>query len=164
MGAARSRPPAAVRSWVRLQPPRDGGAITGIRVPSGGSALPGPGRLPCLSEGPALRCSRYQRQDLRGTRTPNVREICDRARFRHLSGAAPPSCVSVTGRCWCTAADEYAHGVMSRTLSVDGQLLPPDYALEAPADYLDALYASVAGASSSRSTSTLMMWWAWASM
>lgn len=66
--------------------------------------------------------------------------------FGTLSGRAAVVRVS-DGTMLGTAVHDYAHGVMSRTLSAaDGRLLPPDYALEAPADYLDALYASVAGA------------------
>lgn len=42
---------------------------------------------------------------------------------------------------------DYAHGVMDRTLSAgDGRDLPPDFALQDPADYLEALRASVRGA------------------
>ncbi len=46
-----------------------------------------------------------------------------------------------------TAVHEYPHGVMDRTLSAsDDQALPPDFALEAPDDYLEALHAATTGA------------------
>ena len=39
-----------------------------------------------------------------------------------------------------TAVHEYPHGVMDRTLSAaDGRKLPPDFALQDPADYLGTL-------------------------
>ncbi|MCM3406089.1 ribulokinase, partial [Cytobacillus oceanisediminis] len=42
---------------------------------------------------------------------------------------------------------EYPHGVMDRTLSAaDGRKLPPDFALQDPADYLETLETIVRGA------------------
>ena len=45
------------------------------------------------------------------------------------------------------AVHEYPHGVMDRTLSAaDGRKLPPDFALQDPADYLETLETIVRGA------------------
>lgn len=45
------------------------------------------------------------------------------------------------------AVADYPHGVMAQRLDVaDGRDLPPDFALQEPADYLDALRRSVRGA------------------
>ncbi len=66
--------------------------------------------------------------------------------FGTLSGRAAVVRVS-DGKMMGTAVHEYPHDVMNRTLSAaDGQTLPPDFALEAPDDYLEALYSSVQGA------------------
>jgi L-ribulokinase len=45
-----------------------------------------------------------------------------------------------------TATSEYRHGVMDRVLAATGEPLPPDWALQDPADYLDALRAAVPAA------------------
>ena len=46
-----------------------------------------------------------------------------------------------------SAVHEYPHGVMDRTLSAaDGRKLPPDFALQDPADYLETLEVIVRGA------------------
>ena len=46
-----------------------------------------------------------------------------------------------------TAVHEYAHGVMDRVFSAaDGQKLPPDFALQDPSDYIEALTTIVPGA------------------
>ncbi|MDO4412532.1 ribulokinase [Cutibacterium sp.] len=46
-----------------------------------------------------------------------------------------------------TAVHEYSHGVMDRVLSAaDGRKLPPDFALQDPSDYIEALTAIVPGA------------------
>lgn len=46
-----------------------------------------------------------------------------------------------------TAVHEYAHGVMDRVFSAaDGQKLPPDFALQDPSDYIEALTTVVPGA------------------
>src|SRR5579875_4192561 len=42
-----------------------------------------------------------------------------------------------------TAVHEYRHGVMDRELAANGEKLPPDWALQDPADYLDALRTAV---------------------
>jgi len=42
-----------------------------------------------------------------------------------------------------TAVHEYRHGVMDRVLAATGEPLPPDWALQDPADYLDALRTAV---------------------
>ena len=44
-----------------------------------------------------------------------------------------------TGAEVATATMEYPHGVMSERLAASGELLPPNYALQDPADYLFAL-------------------------
>lgn len=44
------------------------------------------------------------------------------------------------GRAMGTAVHEYSHAVMDRTLdAADGRRLPPDFALQDPADYLETL-------------------------
>jgi L-ribulokinase len=45
-----------------------------------------------------------------------------------------------------TAVHPYAHGVMERTLASSGAELPPDWALQDPEDYLDALRDAVPAA------------------
>ncbi len=45
-----------------------------------------------------------------------------------------------------SAVHEYAHGVMDRTLAASGAELPPDWALQDPEDYLDALREAVPAA------------------
>ena len=46
-----------------------------------------------------------------------------------------------------SAVQEYAHGVMDRELSAgDGRALPPDWALQDPADYVDVLRTAVPAA------------------
>jgi L-ribulokinase len=45
-----------------------------------------------------------------------------------------------------TAVHEYAHGVMDAALAATGRELPPDWALQDPQDYLDALRGAVAPA------------------
>ena len=45
-----------------------------------------------------------------------------------------------------TAVHEYAHGVIDRTLPATGEELPPDWALQDPADYLAALATAVPAA------------------
>ena len=45
-----------------------------------------------------------------------------------------------------TAVSEYRHGVMDTTLAQTGVALPPDWALQVPADYVDSLAEAVAGA------------------
>ncbi|MFU8850198.1 ribulokinase [Micromonospora sp. SL1-18] len=42
-----------------------------------------------------------------------------------------------------SAVHEYAHGVMDETLAATGERLPPDWALQVPADYLDVLRHAV---------------------
>ena len=49
-----------------------------------------------------------------------------------------------TGRVAAQAVFEYPHGVMDKTLP-DGTVLPPQFALQHPQDYLDALKATVGG-------------------
>ena len=41
---------------------------------------------------------------------------------------------------------EYRHGVISETLPATGERLPPDWALQLPADYVESLVAAVRGA------------------
>ncbi|HEY2239307.1 MAG TPA: ribulokinase [Streptosporangiaceae bacterium] len=45
-----------------------------------------------------------------------------------------------------TAVHEYRHGVMERELAATGDPLPPDWALQDPADYLDVLKTAVPAA------------------
>jgi len=45
-----------------------------------------------------------------------------------------------------TAVHEYRHGVMERDLAATGEPLPPDWALQDPADYLDVLKTAVPAA------------------
>jgi L-ribulokinase len=45
-----------------------------------------------------------------------------------------------------TAVHEYRHGVMERDLAASGEPLPPDWALQDPADYLDVLKTAVPAA------------------
>ena len=45
-----------------------------------------------------------------------------------------------------SSVHEYAHGVMDRTLAATGAELPPDWALQDPEDYLDALREAVPAA------------------
>jgi L-ribulokinase len=45
-----------------------------------------------------------------------------------------------------TAVHEYRHGVMERELAATGEHLPPDWALQDPADYLDVLKTAVPAA------------------
>ncbi|HEX4254157.1 MAG TPA: ribulokinase [Streptosporangiaceae bacterium] len=45
-----------------------------------------------------------------------------------------------------TAVHEYRHGVMERELAATGEPLPPDWALQDPADYLDVLKTAVPAA------------------
>jgi L-ribulokinase len=42
-----------------------------------------------------------------------------------------------------TAVTPYAHGVMDRSLASTGRALPPDWALQVPADYVDVLKTAV---------------------
>lgn len=66
--------------------------------------------------------------------------------FGTLSGRAAIVRVS-DGALMGTAVHAYPHGVMDRTLdAADGQTLPPDFALQDPSDYLEALFASVPAA------------------
>ncbi|MGO1621354.1 ribulokinase [Flaviflexus sp.] len=63
--------------------------------------------------------------------------------FGTLSGRATVVRVS-DGRELGSSVMEYPHGVMDRTLTAgDGQTLPPDYALQVPADYVEVLKAVV---------------------
>ncbi|MDU5269386.1 MAG: ribulokinase, partial [Varibaculum cambriense] len=56
--------------------------------------------------------------------------------FGTLSGRAVVVRVS-DGEVLASAVTEYAHGVMDTTLTAgDGQALPPEFALEVPADYI----------------------------
>lgn len=51
------------------------------------------------------------------------------------------------GTVMAEAVRDYPHGVMDRTLDAgDGRPLPPDFALEVPADYIDAAIGAVRGA------------------
>ncbi len=45
-----------------------------------------------------------------------------------------------------TAVHAYRHGVIDRQLPVSGEALPPDWALQAPADYLESMGEAVRGA------------------
>jgi L-ribulokinase len=45
-----------------------------------------------------------------------------------------------------SAVHEYAHGVMDRTLAASGRPLPPDWALQHPDDYVDALRTAIPAA------------------
>jgi L-ribulokinase len=45
-----------------------------------------------------------------------------------------------------TSVHEYRHGVMDRELAATGEQLPPDWALQDPADYLDVLKTAVPAA------------------
>ena len=45
-----------------------------------------------------------------------------------------------------SAVQEYAHGVMDRELAASGERLPPDWALQVPADYVDVLRTAVPAA------------------
>lgn len=45
-----------------------------------------------------------------------------------------------------TAVHEYSHAVIDRTLPATGRALPPDWALQVPADYLDVLKTAVPAA------------------
>ena len=45
-----------------------------------------------------------------------------------------------------TAVHDYRHGVMDETLAATGEQLPPDWALQDPADYLDVLREAVPAA------------------
>ena len=45
-----------------------------------------------------------------------------------------------------SAVHEYAHGVMDRTLAATGAELPPQWALQDPADYVEALRTAVPAA------------------
>src|SRR5216683_410121 len=45
-----------------------------------------------------------------------------------------------------TATHEYAHGVMDRVLAATGEPLPPDWALQDPEDYREALRSAVPAA------------------
>ncbi|WP_040158593.1 ribulokinase [Nigerium massiliense] len=66
--------------------------------------------------------------------------------FGTLSGRAGVFRLS-DGKEMGTALTMYKHGVMDRTLSAaDNQNLPPDFALQAPADYIDVLKNAVPGA------------------
>lgn len=66
--------------------------------------------------------------------------------FGTLSGRAAIVRVS-DGALLGTAVRTYPHGVMDRTLdAADGQSLPPDFALQDPSDYLEALFGAVPAA------------------
>src|SRR3954471_17711212 len=45
-----------------------------------------------------------------------------------------------------TATQDYAHGVIERQLPATGEELPPSWALQEPADWLEALWAAVPAA------------------
>jgi L-ribulokinase len=45
-----------------------------------------------------------------------------------------------------SAVHEYAHGVLDRTLPATGRSLPPDWALQVPADYVDVLRLAIPAA------------------
>lgn len=63
--------------------------------------------------------------------------------FGTLSGRASVIRVS-DGKEMGTAVTDYRHGVMDRTLTAgDGQKLPPDFALQVPADYIEVLKTAV---------------------
>lgn len=62
--------------------------------------------------------------------------------FGTLSGRALLVDVK-TGAEVATAVYEYPHGVMSETLTANGQRLPPEWALQDAADYLQVLYETV---------------------
>lgn len=63
--------------------------------------------------------------------------------FGTLSGRAAVIRVS-DGKEVGTAVTDYRHGVMDRTLTAgDGQKLPPDYALQVPADYIEVLQTAI---------------------
>ena len=63
--------------------------------------------------------------------------------FGTLSGRAVVVRVS-DGEVLASAVTEYAHGVMDKTLTAgDGQALPPEFALEVPADYIAVLASAV---------------------
>ncbi|MFR9287975.1 FGGY family carbohydrate kinase, partial [Varibaculum cambriense] len=63
--------------------------------------------------------------------------------FGTLSGRAVVVRVS-DGEVLASAVTEYAHGVMDTTLTAgDGQVLPPEFALEVPADYIAVLASAV---------------------
>lgn len=63
--------------------------------------------------------------------------------FGTLSGRAVVVRVS-DGEVLASAVTEYAHAVMDTTLSAgDGQVLPPEFALEVPADYIEVLASAV---------------------
>ena len=66
--------------------------------------------------------------------------------FGTLSGRAAVIRVS-DGKEMGTEVTEYRHGVMDRTLVAgDNQKLPPDFALQVPADYIEVLQTAVPGA------------------
>jgi L-ribulokinase len=45
-----------------------------------------------------------------------------------------------------SAVADYSHGVIDRTLPANGRALPPDWALQVPSDYIEALSVAVPGA------------------
>jgi L-ribulokinase len=62
--------------------------------------------------------------------------------FGTLSGRAVVVRVA-DGAELATAVHVYGHGVMDRTLAATGASLPPDWALQVPSDYVDALRTAV---------------------
>lgn len=62
--------------------------------------------------------------------------------FGTLSGRAVVARVA-DGAELGTAVHEYRHGVVDRTLPSSGEQLPPDWALQVPADYIDVLKNAV---------------------
>jgi L-ribulokinase len=62
--------------------------------------------------------------------------------FGTLSGRAVVVRVS-DGAELGSAVHEYRHGVMDERLAASGELLPPEYALQVPSDYVDVLKFAV---------------------
>src|SRR5262249_28360942 len=65
--------------------------------------------------------------------------------FGTLSGRAVVVRVS-DGPDLAAAAHDYGHGVMASDRAVPGEPLPPDWALQDPADYIDVLREAVPAA------------------
>src|SRR5579859_5260192 len=65
--------------------------------------------------------------------------------FGTLSGRAVVVAVS-DGAELGSAVSEYRHGVLDAALAATGEPLPPDWALQDPADYLDVLREAVPNA------------------
>jgi L-ribulokinase len=81
-----------------------------------------------------------------GTSTPDAfPKVVVGVDFGTLSGRAVVVRVS-DGKVLGSAVHEYAHGVMDRELASTGRPLPPDWALQVPADYVDVLRTAVPAA------------------